>query len=95
MGWDTFTDQIIRVAASKTDPVVFILWGNHARRKKALIPRHTVIESSHPSPQSAYRGFFGSQPFSRANQALIEAGSDPIDWSFNEHYAPTHEHLGI
>ena len=62
--------------------VVFILWGAHARKKKALIDtsRHTIIESAHPSPLSARNGFFGSKPFSRANAALVEAGLDPIDW---------------
>ncbi|MGZ7036206.1 MAG: uracil-DNA glycosylase, partial [Ilumatobacteraceae bacterium] len=62
--------------------VVFILWGAHARKKKALIDtsRHTVIESAHPSPLSAHNGFFGSKPFSRANAALVAAGLDPIDW---------------
>jgi uracil-DNA glycosylase len=84
-GWETFTDEVIRVIAAKTDPVVFILWGKEAQRKKALIDttRHAVICSSHPSPQSAYRGskpFFGSKPFSRANHALIAAGREKIDW---------------
>ena len=62
---------MIRAVNAKAHPVVFILWGSHARRKKALIdPRHTVIESAHPSPLSAHNGFFGSKPFSRANAAL-------------------------
>jgi len=62
--------------------VVFILWGNSARAKSQLIDttRHVVIESPHPSPLSAHRGFFGSRPFSRANAALIAAGRDPVDW---------------
>jgi uracil-DNA glycosylase len=62
--------------------VVFILWGSHARKKKALIntSRHVVIESAHPSPLSARNGFFGSRPFSRANAALEAVGLDPIDW---------------
>jgi uracil-DNA glycosylase len=81
-GWETFTDQVIRVVNAKVDPVVFILWGNSARRKRELIDtgRHTIIESAHPSPLSAHNGFFGSRPFSRANAALVAAGRDPIDW---------------
>lgn len=82
-GWERFTDQVIRAVSSKPDPVVFILWGAHARRKRNLIDtaRHTVIESAHPSPLSAHNGFFGSRPFSRANAALVAAGRGPIDWS--------------
>jgi uracil-DNA glycosylase len=81
-GWETFTDQVIRAVDAKEHRVVFILWGSHARRKKALIDtsRHTIIESAHPSPLSAHNGFFGSRPFSRANAALEEAGLAPIDW---------------
>jgi uracil-DNA glycosylase len=81
-GWETFTDQVLRAVDDKQHPVVFILWGGYARRKKALIDtsRHTVIESAHPSPLSAHNGFFGSRPFSRANAALIAAGLSPIDW---------------
>ena len=81
-GWETFTDQVIRVVSDKPDPVVFMLWGNAARRKRSLIDtgRHTVIESAHPSPLSAHNGFFGSRPFSRANDALVAAGRSPVDW---------------
>jgi uracil-DNA glycosylase len=81
-GWETFTDQVIRSVAAKDEHVVFILWGNYARRKKMLIDpaRHTIIESPHPSPFSANNGFFGSRPFSRTNDALAAAGRDPIDW---------------
>jgi uracil-DNA glycosylase len=81
-GWETFTDEVIRAVSAKDHRVVFILWGSHARKKKALIDtsRHTIIESAHPSPLSASNGFFGSKPFSRTNAALIEAGLDPIDW---------------
>jgi uracil-DNA glycosylase len=81
-GWETFTDEVIRAVDAKEHPVVFILWGSHARRKKALIDtsRHTVIESAHPSPLSARNGFFGSRPFSRTNEALVAAGLEPIDW---------------
>jgi uracil-DNA glycosylase len=81
-GWETFTDRVIQVVNEKSDPVVFILWGNSARRKRSLIDtsRHTIIESAHPSPLSARNGFFGSKPFSRANEALVAAGREPIEW---------------
>ncbi|MGT2935363.1 uracil-DNA glycosylase [Streptococcus castoreus] len=80
--WEPFTDAIIKVLNEKDSPVVFILWGAYARKKKALIsnPRHYVIESPHPSPLSSYRGFFGSKPFSRANVILAKEGLSPIDW---------------
>ena len=85
-GWETFTDQVIRVVNDKTDPVVFILWGAYARKKGALIDadRHVVIESAHPSPLSAHNGFLGSKPFSRTNEALRARGRQPIDWRFPE-----------
>lgn len=81
-GWETFTDEVIRAVNAKDDRVVFILWGAYARKKKALVDRnrHTVIESPHPSPLSAHNGFFGSKPFSRANEALVAAGRTPVDW---------------
>lgn len=81
-GWERFTDRVIEVVSDKDDPVVFILWGSPARRKRTLIDttRHTIIESPHPSPLSAHRGFFGSRPFSRANAALTAAGRDGVDW---------------
>lgn len=82
-GWETFTDRVIRVVNDKPDHVVFVLWGNHARRKKELVDtsRHTVVESPHPSPFSANNGFFGSRPFSTVNDALAAHGQPPIDWS--------------
>jgi uracil-DNA glycosylase len=82
-GWETFTDQVIRVVNDKEEPVVFILWGASARRKRELIDttRHSIIESAHPSPLSAHNGFFGSRPFSRTNEALETAGREPVDWS--------------
>jgi len=82
-GWETFTDEVIRVVSAKPDPVVFVLWGGYARRKQDLIDRqrHTIIESPHPSPLSASSGFFGSRPFSRANAALVAAGRQPVDWN--------------
>ena len=80
--WEPFTDAVIKVVNDLEEPVVFILWGSYARKKKPLIThdRHLVLESAHPSPLSAYRGFFGSQPFSKTNQFLKEAGREPIDW---------------
>ena len=82
-GWETFTDQVINVVSAKPEHVVFILWGAYARKKKSLIDgsRHTIIESPHPSPLSAHKGFFGTKPFSRTNEALIAHGQPPIDWS--------------
>jgi uracil-DNA glycosylase len=82
-GWETFTDRVIAAVDAKPDHVVFILWGSHARHKRTLIDstRHTVIESAHPSPLSAHRGFLGSRPFSRANEALAAHDQTPIDWS--------------
>ena len=81
-GWEIFTDAVIRAVNNKPERVVFILWGASARKKKALVDasRHVVIESPHPSPLSAHNGFFGSRPFSRANDALVAAGREPVDW---------------
>lgn len=80
--WEAFTDAIIKVVNHKEKPVVFVFWGSYARKKKALVtnPHHLVIESAHPSPLSAYRGFFGSRPFSRINQFLESKGLAPINW---------------
>ncbi|MEQ1872760.1 MAG: uracil-DNA glycosylase [Ilumatobacteraceae bacterium] len=82
-GWETFTDEVLRIVNAKPQRVVFLLWGSNARKKKSLIDlsRHVVIESAHPSPLSAHNGFFGSRPFSRTNTALLEAGLKPIDWT--------------
>ena len=82
-GWETFTDRVIDVVNAKDDRVVFILWGAAARKKRAIIDRgrHVIIESPHPSPLSAHKGFFGTKPFSRANAALVDAGRTPVDWS--------------
>lgn len=81
-GWEVFTDKIISLVNEKADPVVFILWGNNARSKRQLItnPHHLIIESAHPSPLSASRGFFGTQPFSQTNNYLISKNRKPIDW---------------
>ena len=82
LGWETFTDNVIKLINEKQEPVVFILWGRYARSKKKLItnPNHFVIESAHPSPLSAYNGFFGSRPFSKTNNYLISKGIKPINW---------------
>jgi uracil-DNA glycosylase len=81
-GWETFTDEVLRVVDRKEQRVVFVLWGAPARKKQALVrgTQHVVIQSAHPSPLSAHNGFFGSRPFSRTNAALAEAGLAPIDW---------------
>ncbi|MDT8878365.1 uracil-DNA glycosylase [Halomonas saccharevitans] len=81
-GWETFTDRAIETVSERAGPSVFLLWGGHARQKRSLIDtrRHLVLESPHPSPLSAHRGFFGNHHFSRANAFLIEQGRDPIDW---------------
>ncbi len=83
IGWEEFTDAAIRVLADQDRPLVFILWGTPARRKKALIhnPKHLIIESPHPSPLSASGGFFGSRPFSKTNDYLVRCGLTPIDWA--------------
>lgn len=82
IGWEFFTDAIIREIDKKPEPVVFLLWGAHARSKKRLLTNkdHLVLESPHPSPFSANRGFFGSRPFSKTNRFLEEHGETPIDW---------------
>ena len=82
LGWEKFTDEVIRKLNEKNTPVVFILWGNFARSKKALITNeiHYVIESAHPSPFSARNGFFGSKPFSKTNKFLIKNNLKAIDW---------------
>lgn len=81
-GWEIFTDKIISLLNQREKPVAFILWGSHARRKKAMItnPQHFIVESPHPSPLSAYRGFFGSRPFSKVNKFLESVGEEPINW---------------
>ncbi len=82
LGWENFTDTIMQKLNERNEPMVFILWGNHAQQKGAFIDqsRHKVIQSMHPSPLSAYRGFFGSRPFSQANQFLESNGLTGIDW---------------
>lgn len=84
-GWEIFTDEVIKLINQKDTPVVFILWGSDARSKKKLItnPKHFIIESAHPSPLSAYRGFFGSKPFSKTNEFLEKNGEKPINWKID------------
>ena len=81
-GWETFTDAAIRILAEEKEHLVFILWGAYAQRKGAFIDRnrHLVLTSAHPSPLSAYNGFFGNKHFSKANDYLIATGQTPIDW---------------
>lgn len=85
IGWSIFTDKIISLVNEKDDPVVFLLWGNNAIKKKNLITnkRHLILTSAHPSPLSASRGFFGSKPFSKINNFLISVNKEPIDWQID------------
>jgi len=82
-GWERFTDRIIEVLSARAEPLVFVLWGSSARAKRPMIDtgRHGVVESTHPSPLSAHRGFLGSRPFSKVNALLADRGADPIDWT--------------
>ncbi|MGI6155477.1 MAG: uracil-DNA glycosylase [Enterococcus lemanii] len=81
-GWEVFTDAVIQQLNARQQPIVFILWGKPAQQKVAMIDtgKHVIIQSVHPSPLSASRGFFGSKPFSRTNEALISLGEKPINW---------------
>ncbi|TDF95985.1 uracil-DNA glycosylase [Paenibacillus piri] len=81
-GWEQFTDCVIRLLNERELPVLFILWGSHAGKKAELVTnkRHRILRSVHPSPLSAHRGFFGSKPFSQANDFLRSIGVEPIDW---------------
>ncbi len=82
IGWEEFTDACIRICNEQDRPMVFILWGKPAQMKKSMLnnPKHLILEAPHPSPLSAYRGFFGSRPFSKTNDFLVKNGLDPIDW---------------
>jgi len=82
LGWETFTDEILQLINREKENVVFILWGAHAQKKIRFIDqsKHFIIKSPHPSPLSSHRGFFGSKPFSRANDYLIKNNLQPIDW---------------
>lgn len=81
-GWEIFTDEIIKILNKRQDPVIFVLWGANARKKKTFIDedRHFILEAPHPSPLSASRGFFGCKHFSKINDILIKLGKTPIDW---------------
>lgn len=83
-GWEQFTNAIIENLAKREQPIVFLLWGKPAQSKRILIERisdnHIILQSPHPSPLSAHRGFFGSRPYSKANEALLSLGQQPIDW---------------
>lgn len=84
-GWDAFTDKIISALNERKDPIVFILWGNNAISKKSIITNkdHFILQSVHPSPLSATRGFFGSKPFSKTNNFLVSIGKEPIHWQID------------
>lgn len=86
IGWEIFTDRIIQIINSQKQNVVFFLWGNNAKTKKALIDpyKHYILEAAHPSPLSAYAGFFGCRHFSKANQYLISHGIEPINWQITD-----------
>ena len=81
-GWEEFTDAAIRILNEQDRPIVFILWGSPAQKKAAMLhnPKHIILKSPHPSPLSAYRGFFGSRPFSQTNEFLERNGLEPVDW---------------
>lgn len=82
IGWETFTDKVIAKLNEREKPMVFILWGSYAQKKGSFIDRsrHKVLESSHPSPFAAHKGFFGSRPFSASNAFLMQEGMDPVSW---------------
>jgi len=82
LGWEQFTDFIIKEISDKKEDVVFVLWGAFAQKKAGLIDasKHFIIQSAHPSPFSVHKGFFGSRPFSKINQFLKEKGKEPINW---------------
>lgn len=88
-GWHRFTDHVLAAVNARSVPTAFILWGNDARRRAPLLDgnRHLLHQSEHPSPLSAYRGFFGSRPFSRVNDFLISKGLEPVDWRLEQHDA--------
>lgn len=84
-GWEQFTDTVITKLAKRADPMIFVLWGKPAQTKQVIInqegPHHIILQAPHPSPLSAYRGFFGSKPFSKINSQLRQWGKEPIDWT--------------
>lgn len=85
IGWEEFTDAAIKILNEQDRPIVFMLWGSPARAKKTMLtnPKHLILEAPHPSPLSAYRGFFGCRHFSKCNAFLIKNGLDPIDWQID------------
>ena len=85
LGWTTFTDAVISKLNEREKPIVFLLWGGNARAKKSLItaPQHLILETTHPSPLSAYGGFFGCRHFSKCNEFLTAHGIAPIDWDLS------------
>ena len=86
IGWEEFTDAAIRVLNAQDRPLVFLLWGRPAQNKKPMLtnPKHLILEAPHPSPLSAYRGFFGSRPFSQTNAFLMANGVEPVDWQIDK-----------
>lgn len=86
IGWEEFTDAVIRILNEQDRPIVFLLWGSPARAKKSMLnnPNHLILEAPHPSPLSAYRGFFGCHHFSTANRFLKQHGVEPVDWQIED-----------
>lgn len=82
MGWEIFTDKVIELLNDRDKPIVFLLWGGNAKQKMRLItnPKHLILQAAHPSPLSAYNGFFGCRHFSKANEFLTANGMEPVDW---------------
>ncbi len=85
MGWEIFTDKVIELLNKREQPIVFILWGNNAKQKMKLVtnPKHLILQAAHPSPLSAFNGFFGCKHFSKTNDFLISQGMAPIDWKID------------
>lgn len=85
-GWQTFTDEVIKILSNRKEPMAFLLWGANARAKKTLIDanKHLILECAHPSPLSAFNGFFGCKHFSKTNEFLIKNGVSPVDWNLND-----------
>ncbi len=85
-GWQRFTDEVIKLLSARNEPMVFLLWGANARAKKTLIDanKHLILECAHPSPLSAFNGFFGCKHFSKTNEFLIKNGVSPVDWNLND-----------
>lgn len=85
-GWETLTSKVIKTLSDETSGIVFILWGKHAQSEMTSLideSKHAIIAAPHPSPLSAYKGFFGSKPFSKTNELLVKYGKEPIDWVLN------------